>query len=236
MEQWLLGRQPGGQGAGRTPAGTPYLRTREPQQQQENSQVNQFAKPYFENISRLNCQALQSVKNLDSAHAIPSLLVNGRIHISGYCLISGEIASHLFSLFFVWFRTRSMWAAERERIRIRRESTGSHVSSNLLSQNPFPFLPSSGDRSADERDDQRFGARQGSSACTPPLSCIVFCIQLDWVGRLWMQLLDVGQAGRWLRARLGAQLDEHRLRLGLWQQLLREGGAPYPNCKAETAR
>ena len=73
-------------------------------------------------------------------------------------------------------------------------------------------------------------------SCTPPLSCIVFCIQLDWVGRLWMQLLDAGQAGRWLRARLGAQLDEHRLRLGLWQQLLREGGAPYPNCKAETAR
>jgi len=40
VEQWLLGRQPGGQGAGgRTPAGTPYLRSREPQQQQqENSQ------------------------------------------------------------------------------------------------------------------------------------------------------------------------------------------------------
>ena len=39
------------------------------------------------------------IKDQDSAHTIPSpLLNNSRIHISDYCLISGQIASHLFSL------------------------------------------------------------------------------------------------------------------------------------------
>ena len=90
-------------------------------------------------------------------HKLPSSLpVNGRIHISGYCLISGEIASHLFSLLFVVQDTInvSRGGGEGKDGREANPKGINRLSCEFQSFISFPALPSSGDRSTDERDDQ----------------------------------------------------------------------------------